>query len=605
MIANVTISFKYIGGSTLLSPINKLQNALSFNFFANTQVYDRRADTIVEGSDKTKSLFDLLLGKPQITKEDLNSITTITTADGVDSKQIEAAEKQDNDAANNTPSQPTDLDNLVIKYLTSFSGDVEVELTDVSGTLITAKLGLKNENQKLTKDYDVIDLKITNINNPNETYTAPANFSSRSGEEFCKKSNNAFIDGICREKLTNANIIGNVSNGFLMTVSTTGTSQTINGLAVNDNKYVVIKPALINTGLTVGQTYKFEYTIKDLGTLSETRTIGSTATTITTTGTTVPQSAGDPKVTGFEIINQNFKLDFGLNSTCGFDAGDLELTLKIKTENIFSGDTKNLIISEDKLKEIVNKGIKFQLTSPTTSSFVVEDIVLFDDRLKGIKAETFYFGKEKDPFTNFPIIKCIKKGNHNMSLTYNGQKIQTIPFIVGDTGGEEESDFKVLKQLSIVSYRNDFAPDWSEDEDSFRFNFGFSAKVGSENLSIKADKTYRGKIQLVNSTTKEVLEFAKVFIYRNGGVGEESVVIGAEGTEGRETLVVSKKNLFNINQQGTIVELTINWKTSSDEAAKLLKKYQDAFRESGWSLQLSWNGVEGYSNIGYSANFAK
>ena len=46
MIANINISFKFIGGSSLMGPINKLQNALSFNYFANTQVYDVRADYI-------------------------------------------------------------------------------------------------------------------------------------------------------------------------------------------------------------------------------------------------------------------------------------------------------------------------------------------------------------------------------------------------------------------------------------------------------------------------------------------------------------------------------------------------------------------------------
>ena len=46
MIANVSLSFKFIGGSTLSGPINKLQNALSFNYYANTQVYDPRADYI-------------------------------------------------------------------------------------------------------------------------------------------------------------------------------------------------------------------------------------------------------------------------------------------------------------------------------------------------------------------------------------------------------------------------------------------------------------------------------------------------------------------------------------------------------------------------------
>jgi hypothetical protein len=46
MIAKVTLGFKFIGGSSLMGPINKLQNALSFNYYANTHVYDLRADYI-------------------------------------------------------------------------------------------------------------------------------------------------------------------------------------------------------------------------------------------------------------------------------------------------------------------------------------------------------------------------------------------------------------------------------------------------------------------------------------------------------------------------------------------------------------------------------
>ncbi len=54
MIANVTISFKFIGGSSLDGPLNKLQNALSFNYFANTQVYDPRADYILVSKEMGK-----------------------------------------------------------------------------------------------------------------------------------------------------------------------------------------------------------------------------------------------------------------------------------------------------------------------------------------------------------------------------------------------------------------------------------------------------------------------------------------------------------------------------------------------------------------------
>ena len=46
MIANVSLSFKFIGAESLYGPINKLQNALSFNFYANTRVYEARADYI-------------------------------------------------------------------------------------------------------------------------------------------------------------------------------------------------------------------------------------------------------------------------------------------------------------------------------------------------------------------------------------------------------------------------------------------------------------------------------------------------------------------------------------------------------------------------------
>ena len=58
MIANVNMSFKFIGGSTLMGPINKLQNALSFNYYANTQVYDPRADYIAKKADIANSLID-------------------------------------------------------------------------------------------------------------------------------------------------------------------------------------------------------------------------------------------------------------------------------------------------------------------------------------------------------------------------------------------------------------------------------------------------------------------------------------------------------------------------------------------------------------------
>ena len=44
MMADVTMRFTFIGGSSLAGPISRLQNALSFNMYANTEVYDDRAE---------------------------------------------------------------------------------------------------------------------------------------------------------------------------------------------------------------------------------------------------------------------------------------------------------------------------------------------------------------------------------------------------------------------------------------------------------------------------------------------------------------------------------------------------------------------------------
>lgn len=44
MIANVTLQFNFVGGSGLKESIDKLQNALTFNYYANTEIYDDRAD---------------------------------------------------------------------------------------------------------------------------------------------------------------------------------------------------------------------------------------------------------------------------------------------------------------------------------------------------------------------------------------------------------------------------------------------------------------------------------------------------------------------------------------------------------------------------------
>lgn len=46
MLAQVNISFKFIGGGDLGGPIRRLQNAMTFNYYANSRLHDNRADRI-------------------------------------------------------------------------------------------------------------------------------------------------------------------------------------------------------------------------------------------------------------------------------------------------------------------------------------------------------------------------------------------------------------------------------------------------------------------------------------------------------------------------------------------------------------------------------
>jgi hypothetical protein len=48
MIANVTMGFNFVGGSGLKESVDKLQNALTFNYYANTEMWDDRADVTAQ-----------------------------------------------------------------------------------------------------------------------------------------------------------------------------------------------------------------------------------------------------------------------------------------------------------------------------------------------------------------------------------------------------------------------------------------------------------------------------------------------------------------------------------------------------------------------------
>ena len=62
MMANITLGFNFIGGHGLAGPVQELQNALSFNYYANTEIYDERATATEDTSALDKYVVEKITG---------------------------------------------------------------------------------------------------------------------------------------------------------------------------------------------------------------------------------------------------------------------------------------------------------------------------------------------------------------------------------------------------------------------------------------------------------------------------------------------------------------------------------------------------------------
>jgi hypothetical protein len=74
MIVKVTLSFDFIGGHGLKQPVEELQNALSFNFYANTEIYDERATATEDVSARDKYVVEKILSQqPPVTTAEIQN----------------------------------------------------------------------------------------------------------------------------------------------------------------------------------------------------------------------------------------------------------------------------------------------------------------------------------------------------------------------------------------------------------------------------------------------------------------------------------------------------------------------------------------------------
>jgi hypothetical protein len=80
MVVKVSMGFNIIGGMGLAKPVEQLQNALSFNYYANTEIYDERATFTEDTSALDKQLVDKLVGSES--PATVNNVNNVKPNDG-------------------------------------------------------------------------------------------------------------------------------------------------------------------------------------------------------------------------------------------------------------------------------------------------------------------------------------------------------------------------------------------------------------------------------------------------------------------------------------------------------------------------------------------
>ena len=81
MLVNVSMNFKMIGGHGIANPVEQLQNALSFNYYANTEIYDERSVWTEDTTAIDKQIADALGLEPEVNTP-VNNVEPQPTNDG-------------------------------------------------------------------------------------------------------------------------------------------------------------------------------------------------------------------------------------------------------------------------------------------------------------------------------------------------------------------------------------------------------------------------------------------------------------------------------------------------------------------------------------------
>ena len=144
MIASVTLTFNYIGGQGLKGPVERLQNALSFNFYGNTEVYDPRAVYTVTDDDPDEQKW-LQENQDLINQVGANLDEEAAKTDDLDTSANDGQTIGDRTSVQTTASGETGF----ITYKTVFNDYMNQNGVYISGTLSELQLLMTSRNYGL------------------------------------------------------------------------------------------------------------------------------------------------------------------------------------------------------------------------------------------------------------------------------------------------------------------------------------------------------------------------------------------------------------------------------------------------------------------------
>ena len=120
MIVDVSMSFNFVGGMGLKNPIDTLQNALSFNYYANTEMYDERAEATEDTTKLDKEIVEAIR-KQTPTVGAKNSQNNLTT-DGGNTIGVQAITGSTASGVTGTIEYKTFMNSLVDQTKEYFNG---------------------------------------------------------------------------------------------------------------------------------------------------------------------------------------------------------------------------------------------------------------------------------------------------------------------------------------------------------------------------------------------------------------------------------------------------------------------------------------------------